>query len=95
MLDTAGHTPGHISLEIAGGDGLIVVGDVVPHTTVSFAHPEWRFGFDAIPELAAASRRQLFDRAAAGKIKLIGYHWPYPGVGYAERKDGAFRFMAG
>jgi glyoxylase-like metal-dependent hydrolase (beta-lactamase superfamily II) len=28
VLDTAGHTPGHISLEIAGGEGLIVVGDV-------------------------------------------------------------------
>jgi glyoxylase-like metal-dependent hydrolase (beta-lactamase superfamily II) len=95
VLDTAGHTPGHISLEIAGGDGLIVVGDVVPHTAVSFAHPEWRFAFDAIPELAVVARRQLFDRAAAAKTKLIGYHWPYPGVGYAERKDGAFRFVAG
>lgn len=94
VLDTAGHTPGHISLEIAGGDGLIVVGDVAPHATVTFAHPEWRFGFDAIPELAAATRRKLFERAAAEKTKLIGYHWPYPGVGFAERKDGAFRFVA-
>jgi glyoxylase-like metal-dependent hydrolase (beta-lactamase superfamily II) len=94
LLDTAGHTPGHISLEVAGGDGLIVVGDVIPHTTVTFAHPEWRFAFDAIPELAIATRRKLFDRAVSEKTKLIGYHWPYPGVGYAERKDGAYRFVA-
>jgi glyoxylase-like metal-dependent hydrolase (beta-lactamase superfamily II) len=94
VLDTAGHTPGHISLEIAGGDGLIVVGDVVPHATVTFARPEWRFGFDAIPQLAIAARRKLFERAAAEKTKLIGYHWPYPGVGFAARKDGAYRFVA-
>jgi glyoxylase-like metal-dependent hydrolase (beta-lactamase superfamily II) len=94
VLDTAGHTPGHMSLELAGGDGLIVVGDTVPHAAVSFAHPEWRFGFDAIPELAAASRRKLLERAATEKAKLIGYHWPYPGVGFAERKDGAYRFVA-
>ena len=27
VLDTAGHTPGHISLEMAGGDGLIISAD--------------------------------------------------------------------
>src|SRR5262249_10481519 len=64
VLDTAGHTPGHISLEIAGGDGLIVVGDVVANAVVSFAHPEWRFAIDSIPELAITSRRRLLDRAA-------------------------------
>lgn len=95
VLDTAGHTPGHISLELAGGDGLIVTGDAIPHAAVTFAHPEWRFGFDAIPELAIANRRKLFDRAASEKVKLIGYHWPYPGVGFAERKDGGYRFVAG
>jgi glyoxylase-like metal-dependent hydrolase (beta-lactamase superfamily II) len=94
VLDSAGHTPGHISLELAGGDGLIVVGDAVPHSAVSFAHPQWRFGFDAIPELAAASRRKLLERAATEKTRLIGYHWPWPGVGLAERNDGAYRFVA-
>ena len=94
VLDTAGHTPGHISLEIAGGDGLIVVGDAATHATVAFAHPEWRFGLDTIADLAIANRRRLLDRAATGKVKLIGYHWPYPGVGFAERKGGAYRFVA-
>lgn len=94
VLDTSGHTPGHVLLELAGGDGLVVVGDAVPHAAASFAQPQWRFGFDTISELAIANRRKLLDRAATEKVKLIGYHWPYPGVGFAERKDGGYRFVA-
>jgi glyoxylase-like metal-dependent hydrolase (beta-lactamase superfamily II) len=93
VLDTAGHPPVHISLELAGGDGLIVVGDAVPHATVSFAQPQWRFGFDTIAELAIANRSKLLDRAATEKTRLIGYHWPYPGLGFAERKDAGYRFV--
>jgi len=93
VLDTPGHTPGHISLEIAGGEGLVIAGDVVANAAVSFSHPEWRFAIDSIPELAIASRRRLLDRAATDKTRLLGSHWPYPGLGIAERKDGAYRFV--
>ncbi len=61
---------------------------------VGFPHPEWRFGFDAIPGLAVANRKKLLDRAANEKLKLLGYHWPYPGIGHAEAKDGTYQFVA-
>ena len=39
-IDTSGHTPGHISIELASGnDALIVLGDALTHPTISFAHP--------------------------------------------------------
>jgi hypothetical protein len=38
-------------------------------------------------------RRKLLDRAASERVKLIGYHWPYTGVGFAERRDGAYRYV--
>jgi glyoxylase-like metal-dependent hydrolase (beta-lactamase superfamily II) len=93
VIDTPGHTPGHVSIELAGGDGLIVVGDVAANALVSFAHPEWRFAIDSIPELAITSRRRLLDRAATDKTRLVGSHWPYPGLGVVERKDNAYRFV--
>jgi glyoxylase-like metal-dependent hydrolase (beta-lactamase superfamily II) len=93
VLDTAGHTPGHISLELAGGDGLIVVADAIVIPTISFEHPAWKFGMDSIQDLAATNRARLLDRAANEKLKLIGYHWPYPAVGYAEKNGQAYRYV--
>ena len=28
------------------------------------------------------------------RVRLLGAHWPYPGLGIAERKDGAYRYAA-
>ncbi len=94
VIDAAGHTPGHVTFEVAGGEGLILMADTIASPFVGFPHPDWRLGFDAIPDLAIASRKKMLDRAATGKLKLLGYHWPYPGVGFAEKKDGAYRFVA-
>jgi glyoxylase-like metal-dependent hydrolase (beta-lactamase superfamily II) len=93
MLETFGHTPGHASFEVDGDGGLVIVADAVPPPFIWFPHPEWRMGFDAIPEMAIATRKQLLNRAADERLKMIGFHWPYPGVGYAERKDDAFAFV--
>jgi glyoxylase-like metal-dependent hydrolase (beta-lactamase superfamily II) len=93
VLDSAGHTPGHISLEIDGDEGLIIVADAVVFPSLSFEHPEWQIAMDAISDLAAANRAKLLDRAATDKIRMVGFHWPYPGVGHAERKDSAYRFV--
>jgi glyoxylase-like metal-dependent hydrolase (beta-lactamase superfamily II) len=92
-IDTAGHTPGHVSFEMSGGDGLILTGDAVTAALVFFAHPDWKFGFDADHAMASANRRKLLDRAAAEKKKMLGYHWPYPGLAMAEAKDGAFVYV--
>src|SRR3984893_2612490 len=46
-FDTAGHTPGHISVHISSGsEEMLLTGDVVVNAAVSFLHPEWPFGFD-------------------------------------------------
>ena len=94
VFDTAGHTPGHLSLELAGRQGLLITADVANNEIVSFEHPDWKFGYDTIPELAIKNRIQLLDRAATDKLKLLGYHWEYPGVGYAERRGSAFHFVS-
>lgn len=94
VIDTEGHTPGHISLELAGNDGMIISADAATNRIVSFEHPGWKFGFDTLQDVAIRNRQKLIDRAATDRIKLLGYHWTYPGIGYAERKGTGYRFVA-
>jgi glyoxylase-like metal-dependent hydrolase (beta-lactamase superfamily II) len=93
IVATPGHTQGHVSLELAGGDGLVVGGDVLTHPLISFAHPEWRPTADHVPDQAAQTRAKLLERLAGDRSRLIGFHLPYPGLGLVERKDGAYRFV--
>jgi glyoxylase-like metal-dependent hydrolase (beta-lactamase superfamily II) len=92
-IDTAGHTPGHLSLEMAGGEGLIITADAATNEVFSFQQPKSRFGYDAIPDLAIRNRARLIERAATDRTKLLGYHWTYPGVGFAERDGEGFRYV--
>lgn len=92
-LDTAGHTPGHLSFEITGGDGLIITADAATSEFIALEHPDWKFGYDILPDIAIKNRKRLLDQAAGGKIKLLGYHWTYPGVGFAEASGSAYRFV--
>jgi glyoxylase-like metal-dependent hydrolase (beta-lactamase superfamily II) len=92
-LDTAGHTPGHLSLEMAGSEGLIISADAATNEIASFQHPKARFGYDTIPDLAIQNRARLIERAATDRIKLLGYHWTYPGVGFAERRGNGYRYV--
>ena len=44
-------------------------------------------------DLGIATRLRLLDRLATDKVRLLGAHLPFPGTGFVERKDGAYRFV--
>lgn len=93
--ETAGHTPGHMAFEVrAGSESVMIVGDSIANHHVSFEKPDWAMGMDQDPQQAAKTRIGLLDQLASGKHRIIGYHMPFPGVGYAEKKDGGYRFIA-
>jgi glyoxylase-like metal-dependent hydrolase (beta-lactamase superfamily II) len=92
-IDTAGHTPGHLSLEMSGGEGMIITADAATNEIASFQRPKSKFGYDTIPDLAIKNRARLIERAASERTKLLGYHWTYPGVGFAERDGLGYRYV--
>lgn len=92
---TLGHTPGHHTMLIAsGGSQLMTTADTANHFLIALAHPEYFMGFDAMPELAAESRRALLQRAVDEQLQILGYHFPFPGIGYVAANGEGFRFVA-
>ena len=89
FIDTPGHTAGHMSAIVSDGDSqMAVIGDLAHNHVVMFANPAWTIGFDADKKAAVASRIKMFDRLAADRVRVFGYHLPWPGLGHI-RKDGA------
>ncbi|HXE68870.1 MAG TPA: MBL fold metallo-hydrolase [Hyphomicrobiaceae bacterium] len=94
-LDTAGHTPGHISVLLtSASSSLLITADAVQNNHIAFAHPDWRPAADMDGAKAASSRRQLLDMAVTDKLQVLCYHMPFPGCGRVERKDLAFAWVA-
>ena len=93
LVDTPGHTPGHVSVLVrSGSEQLLIGGDALTHPSASFAEPGWRWGPDMDPDRAITTRRMLLDRLATERTMLLGYHLPWPGTGRVERVGVSYRF---
>ncbi|MCG3268233.1 MBL fold metallo-hydrolase [Yoonia sp. I 8.24] len=90
-----GHTPGHMGYMLeSNGEQVMLMVDAANHYVWSLAYPEWEVRFDADKEAAANTRKQILGMAAADRFPLIGYHMPFPGMGYVEEVDaGRFRYV--
>jgi glyoxylase-like metal-dependent hydrolase (beta-lactamase superfamily II) len=89
-----GHTPGHmIFLLESEGERLALTADTANHYVWSLAHPDWEVRFDADKAAAAEARRKVFGMLAADKVPFIGYHMPFPALGYVEARDDGFRYV--
>lgn len=93
-ISAPGHTPGHMGYMIeSGGQQLALVADLANHYIWSLAYPDWEVKFDMDKAMAAASRRQVLGMLASDKVPMIGYHMPWPAMGYVETRDDGFRFV--
>ena len=89
-----GHTPGHMAYRIeSGGKALVLAADTANHYVWSLGQPDWEVRFDMDKAQAAASRRKLLDMLAADATPFVGYHMPFPGLGYVETAGSGFRFV--
>jgi glyoxylase-like metal-dependent hydrolase (beta-lactamase superfamily II) len=94
LVSTPGHTPGHMSVRIDSGDkSLIALGDAMTNAYTNFAHPEWFNGSDDDGDLTVQTRLSLLEMAATDRIAILGYHFPFPGVGHVQRDKNHYRFI--
>ena len=89
-----GHTPGHMTYMLeSNGTQMLLCADLANHYVWSLAYPDWEVRFDMDKEAAAASRRKVLGMLAADKVAMIGYHMPFPGVGFVDTRDDGFRWV--
>lgn len=93
-MDAFGHTPGHMVWRVeSGGQSLLITADTANHFVWSLAHPDWEVRFDADKAAAAAARKAVFGMVASERIPFIGYHMPFPALGFVEAQGEGFRYV--
>jgi len=89
-----GHTPGHMTYMIESeGQGLVLIADLANHYVFSLARPDWEVRFDMDKPAAAATRRRVLGMLAADRLPFIGYHMPFPALGYVAAEGDGFRYV--
>ena len=88
------HTPGHTTFMISSGkEQLLIWGDTVHVPEVQTARPEVCMDFDTDQDMAAASRRKVFDMAATDRLLVTGMHLHFPGFAHLVRNGTGYRLI--
>jgi glyoxylase-like metal-dependent hydrolase (beta-lactamase superfamily II) len=87
VIPAPGHTPGHLALLISSdAQHLLNMGDAAVHP-LHLERPDWENGFDHSAGL---------DRAVAGNMHVMAFHFPFPSVGrVAARQGGGWEWTPG
>jgi len=94
-VDIQGHTPGHSGFLITSGEAsLLYIGDTMHHSVISVQRPDWTIAFDGDAPLAQESRKAVLASAAGSGQRVYSVHFPFPGLGKFENRDGTFVWVA-
>lgn len=98
LRPTPGHTPGHVSVEIAAPAGPVpaavaaggaITGDLM-HSPLQVMAPDLSPRVDADPVLAARTRRAFVEDAAETGRLILATHFPLPSAGHVRRRGVGF-----
>jgi glyoxylase-like metal-dependent hydrolase (beta-lactamase superfamily II) len=89
-----GHTPGHTSYVLSSGsDKVFIQSDVTNLPALFAANPGWHVNFDQDPVQAEATRRKVYDMLVADRMRVQGFHYPFPANGFVEKDGNGYRVV--
>ncbi len=92
---TLGHTPGHTSFIVASGnDKLFIQSDITNIPALFVTNPGWHAMYDQDAKQAEETRRKTYDMVAAEKMRVQGFHFPFPSLGRIEKAGDGYRLVA-
>jgi len=81
-----GHTPGHCAFAIhSGNQSMLAMSDTAREPWLFVRHPEWQPSYDMDGPLAVKTRKAMLDRAAADRMLVEAFHFPFPACGHIEK----------
>ncbi len=91
LVPTHGHTPGHVSVEIAsGGAKALITGDSFHHPC-QIARAEWATVADHDREASTATRQRVLRELAGTDTLMLGTHFAEPSGGTIARDGDSYR----
>lgn len=91
---TPGHSPGHVVYTItSGGETIVCWGDLCHHQVLLLQRPDWAFQFDFHGPDATAQRRRIYELVDRGRHAVLGYHFPFPGLGHLRRDGDGYTWL--
>ncbi|MER5172725.1 MBL fold metallo-hydrolase [Thioclava sp. GXIMD2076] len=93
-MEAYGHTPGMLAFWItSGAQEFALTADTANHYVWSLQRPDWEVRFDMDKEKAKETRDRILKRVADARVPFIGYHMPFPGLGFLRAKDEGYEFI--
>lgn len=93
-LETPGHTPGHLVFRVhSGSESVVALGDLCHDYAIQPRLIDRETSFDADRPTARDTRRRSFTHFAERQERILGYHFPWPGLGWLVAEDAGFRFL--
>jgi glyoxylase-like metal-dependent hydrolase (beta-lactamase superfamily II) len=94
-VPTPGHSPFHSAILFTSGEHQFMhMGDIAHNPVTSLQRPDWTPVLDYDPALGIKSRKALLDRVATDQLMVMGFHFPFPGIGHVVRRDAAYQWVA-
>jgi glyoxylase-like metal-dependent hydrolase (beta-lactamase superfamily II) len=86
-----GHTPGHTAFAIhSGKQSMLAMSDTAREPFLFVRHPQWQPRYDMDGPLAAKTRVAMLDRAAADRMLVEAYHFPFPACGHIVKSGSGY-----
>ena len=85
--------PHLLSFSPSGSDKVFIQSDVTNLPALFVTNPGWHLMFDQDPALAEKTRRRVYDMLVADKMRVQGFHYPFPANGFVEKDGNGYRLI--
>jgi glyoxylase-like metal-dependent hydrolase (beta-lactamase superfamily II) len=94
LVPAPGHTPGHVTVALAGRHQHAVCSGDIMHHALQCAEPQYSSCFCVDPVASERTRRTFLDEVAETGTLVLPAHFPTPTAGTVARRGTAFAYQS-